>query len=148
MPSEYGNNTATLMTLSPQPMNIMESESVNKCLTFWYHLFGRDPANFSLLANSEASPFTGKPQLLWIKRQPQSNNWDYYLMFRAQLMSSSRDVIGLDDITFTNTACPSTSICDFEVGFKLNLNFNCSNIPFKITRLTFVTGRAILILLL
>ena len=113
------------MSSSAQPPT-----TATKCLTFWYHMFGRDPANFSLLANTQSSPLTGQPQLLWINRQPQSNNWvkaevniqphaaPYYLFFRAQLMSSSRDVIGLDDITYTDGECPSTSVCDFEASFK------------------------------
>ena len=122
MSSMYGNNTATLMSSSAQP-----SMTSSKCLTFWYHMFGKDPANFSLIINSAASPLTGQPRLLWIKRQPQSNNWmkaqvnipaqtnSYYLMFRASLMGPSRDIIALDDITYTDGACPRTPICDFEV---------------------------------
>ena len=125
----YGNNTATLMSSSAQP-----SMTAPKCLTFWYHMFGRDPANFSFIINSVNSPFTGHPQLLWIKRQPQSNNWvqaqvnippqnnPYYLMFRATLMATSEDTIGLDDITYSDGNCPSTSICDFEVSKRVNKN--------------------------
>ena len=121
----YGNNTATLMSTTAQT-KLTEPG----CLSFWYHMFGKNPANFSLLLNTKRSPFTGTPTLLWIKRQPVSNNWmlaqvdipaqtdAYYLMYRASLSSTSRDIIALDDITYTVGACPSTSICDFEVCSK------------------------------
>ena len=119
----FGNNTATLMSNTAQP-----AMTAPKCLTFWYYMFGRNPANFSLLLNTVQSPLTGQPQLLWIKRQPEKYDWaqaqvniqpqskPYYLMFRASLQSTSEDMLGLDDITYTDGACPSTSICDFEVN--------------------------------
>jgi len=114
-----GNNTATLMSIAPQ------QPSGPKCLTFWYHMFGRDPANFTLMTNSQKSTTGGN--VLWVKKLPQSNNWlkaqvtiqsqasAYYIMFRASLQAQSRDTIGLDDITFTDGACPPTPTCDFEV---------------------------------
>ncbi len=116
-----GNNTATLMTIE----KITSVEP--KCLTFWYHMFGRDPATFALVLNQNKSEFGG--YVLWVKKTPQSNNWlkaqvtiqnnsSYYLMFRATLqsqMSTLQDTIGLDDITFTDGSCPDTPFCDFEV---------------------------------
>ena len=124
-----GNNTATLTTIAPQlPLN-----GVAKCLSFWYHLFGRDSANFSLFVNTVNSPLMGQPILLWTKHSPQSNTWTkaqvnipaqsapYYLMFRASLMAKSRDDVGLDDITFTDGTCPPTPLCDFEVKKIIHL---------------------------
>ena len=121
-----GNNTATLMSSTAQP-----AMTAPKCLTFWYYMFGRNPANFSLYVNNLQTPFEGPLKLLWIKRQPQANKWVqaqveipvqtslYYLMFRASLPSISQDTIALDDITYTDGECTSMSICDFEVGVPL-----------------------------
>jgi hypothetical protein len=120
-PGMIGNNTATLMTIE----KITSGEP--KCLTFWYHMFGRDPATFALVLSQVKSEIDG--YVLWVKKTPQSNNWlkaevtiqnnyPYYLMFRATLqsqMSTLQDTIGLDDITFTNGGCPDTPFCDFEV---------------------------------
>jgi hypothetical protein len=120
-----GNNTATLTTITSQ------LPTAGKCLTFWYHLFGRDSANFSLYVNDVYTPLEGHPILLWTKHYPQSNTWtqaqvnipvqptNYYLMFRAELMAKSRDDIGLDDISFTDGKCPPTPLCDFEVRTKI-----------------------------
>ena len=122
-PGIVGNNSATLMTNLAQP--VMTGP---KCLTFWYHMFGRDRVNFSLMVNTVNSPLTGQPKMLWVKRQPQSNYWvqaqvnilvqmlPYYLMFTASLLATSRDVIGLDDITYTDGECPENLFCDFEVS--------------------------------
>lgn len=119
MPGLIGNNTATLMTAQAQ------QPSGPNCLSFWYHMFGRDPANFTLMMNLQKS-FIGA-KVLWIKKLPQSNNWlraqvtiesqasPYFLMFRASLNGQSKDNIGLDDITFTDGVCPQTQDCDFEV---------------------------------
>ncbi len=118
-----GNNTATLISSQPLPA------SEPKCLTFWYHMFGRDPAIFALILNEKKSEFGGT--VLWVKRTPQSNNWlkaqvtvhnnnPYYLMFKVTLqsqMSTRQDTIGLDDITFTDGICPETPFCDFEVSY-------------------------------
>ena len=117
-----GNNTATLMSATAQPVM-----TAPKCLTFWYYMYGRNPANFSLFVNNLQTPFEGPLKLLWIKRQPQANNWvkaqveipvqtsQYYLMFRASLPSTSHDVIALDDITYADGECTSATVCDFEV---------------------------------
>ena len=117
-----GNSTTTLMSAEAQPVT-----TTPKCLSFWYHMFGRDPANFSLILNTVASPLLGTPQILWVKRRPQSNNWiqaqvnipaqtkQYWLMFRASLVGKSTDNIGLDDIVYSGGVCPPTSVCDFEV---------------------------------
>ena len=127
MPAMRGNNSATLMTERAQPVT-----STSQCLTFWFYMFGFDPANFSVMANNVNSPFSGHPQVLWIKRQPQSNRWvkaqvnvppqknAFYLMFFASLVQQvddtlSQDIIGLDDITYSDGSCPPTSLCDFEV---------------------------------
>jgi hypothetical protein len=120
MPGMVGNNTATLMT------SRIQSTTEPKCLTFWYHMFGRDPAIFALVLNEQKSESGGT--ILWSKRLPQSNNWlkaqvtiqnnnDFYLMFRATLMAQSSDNIGLDDISYTNKSCPIPPDCDFEVCF-------------------------------
>ena len=120
MEGMIGNNTATLMSSQAQ------QPSGPKCLTFWYHMFGRDSANFSLMT-SQTKSIVGA-NLLWIKKLPQSNNWlraqvtirsqttPYYVMFRASLQANSKDTIGLDDITFTDGVCPQTQDCDFEVN--------------------------------
>ncbi len=124
MPGLIGNNTATLMTVQAQ------QPSGPKCLSFWYHMFGRDPANFTLMMNSQKSIIGGK--VLWIKKLPQSNNWlraqvtiesrasPYFLMFRASLNGQSKDNIGLDDITINDGECPQTQDCDFEVFLTIH----------------------------
>ena len=118
-----GNNSARLSTQSLLPPMFSP-----KCLSFWYHMFGKDPANFTLLTSDQREPDYSSEQLLWIKRQPQSNNWvkaevnmpyqsvPFYLIFKASLMPQSEDNIGLDDIVFAEGECPRTSICDFEVS--------------------------------
>ena len=123
MTGMVGNNTATLMSTTAQP-----TTNTPMCLTFWYHMFGRDPANFSLLLNTLPTPNEGPVKLIWVKRRPISNNWVmaqvnippqmnlYYLMFRASLVANSRDNIGLDDISYTNGTCAQNSFCDFEVS--------------------------------
>ena len=132
MPGMSGNNTATLMTSVPQ-----QPKSQYKCLKFWYHMFGSDPANFSLSITNDVYPFVG--QVLWMKRQPQSNNWieaqinippvekAYNLMFKASLVANSDDNIGLDDISFIDGYCPQQQINDFEVNTVFIEYFSKSN---------------------
>ena len=122
MPGMLGNDTATLMS----SQQVWEPKL--KCLTFWYHMFGRDPATFGLYMNIQKN-YVGST-LLWVKRLPQSNNWlmaqititsdlGYYLMFRATMVSNSKDNIGIDDISFTDGACPVSRTCDFEVNLYI-----------------------------
>ena len=116
-----GNNTATLMTIGS-----IESPNFH-CLTFWYHMWGSNLAQFTLSINQFKSEHGAN--ILWLKKVPQSNNWikesvtiqsysPYYLMFRATLQPPNgrhEDSIGLDDITWNDGKCPSQSMCDFEV---------------------------------
>lgn len=142
-----GNNTATLMT-------VRSIESSNYyCLTFWYHMWGSNSAQFALLLNQYQSQNGGA--ILWLKTTPQSNNWvkesvtvrstiPYYLMFRATLQPSDgrhEDSIGLDDITWSDGKCPNQPLCDFEVSrsqlFIINQNYQAK---FSLFRQIFVVG--------
>jgi len=79
------------MSIEPQ------QPSGPKCLSFWYHMFGRDPANFTLMTNLKKSIIGGN--VLWVKKLPQSNNWlraqvtiqnqssPYYIMFKTSLQN-------------------------------------------------------------
>jgi hypothetical protein len=113
-----GNDSAILISALPQPHGTY-------CISFWYHMFGRDNATFELSSNEQKNG--SNAFVLWRKKMPQSNNWKReqvtvriltkarYILFRAQLVPKSGDVIGIDDISFTNTACPAQPMCDFEV---------------------------------
>jgi hypothetical protein len=112
-----GNENATLISALPQSFGTY-------CVSFWYHMFGRDKATFELGTHEQKNGIN--PVVFWRKKTPQSNNWikaqvsitiqkPAYIIFRAQLMPQSNDIIGIDDITFTNGACPAQPFCDFEV---------------------------------
>jgi len=90
-------------------------------------MYGRDRASLELQMSLNGDKY----QTIWIKSQPQSNNWvqafvtitiieqkanRFNLMFKATLDRFSSDTISLDDISLTEGPCPRTDICDFEIG--------------------------------
>ncbi|XP_022096405.1 MAM and LDL-receptor class A domain-containing protein 1-like [Acanthaster planci] len=93
------------------------------CLTWWYHMAGRDMGTMSMYLNDLTLQSIIK---LWSRSGDQSGDW---LMFQRTIKSGNKFTItfegtmgsfwasdmALDDISFNEGSCPPTKWCDFEV---------------------------------
>ncbi|VDI23995.1 Hypothetical predicted protein, partial [Mytilus galloprovincialis] len=98
--------------------------SLNQCLTFWYHMYGRDINTLKVFQNS-----SGHNKELWSKTGSQGNKWHvhslplinigpYRIIFKAIRGNGDRSNIAVDDIIIKNTVCNVNKVsrlaCNFE----------------------------------
>lgn len=85
--------------------------SPNQCLTFWYHMYGRDINTLKVFQNN-----SGHNKELWSKSGSQGNKWHvhslplinigpYRIIFKAFRGNADKSDIAVDDISITNTVC-------------------------------------------
>lgn len=110
------NDTARLISAVINPPS-------EKCLSFWYHMFGTHVNTLNLYLKTHGN--LGTP--VWVKSGTQGNTWlpasvnlavssSAQVVFEAVRGTDYRGDIGLDDIRVTDGKCPPelAAACTFE----------------------------------
>ncbi|OPL32967.1 hypothetical protein AM593_07550, partial [Mytilus galloprovincialis] len=98
--------------------------SLNQCLTFWYHMYGRDINTLKVFQNS-----SGHNKELWSKTGNQGNKWHvhslplinigpYRINFKAIRGNGDRSNIAVDDIFIKNTVCNVNKVSRLDCNFE------------------------------
>ena len=102
-------------------MSVKIPSSSQKCLQFWYHMYGLDVADLRVYIKKGSS--LGSP--LWTRSGDQGNLWrhatvsvtsqtQFQVVFEGVRGQSYKGDIALDDISLQDGKCPPQALCTFE----------------------------------
>ncbi|UJR31098.1 hypothetical protein I4U23_018606, partial [Adineta vaga] len=106
--------------------------STPRCLTFWYHMFGADIGTLNVyLQTLTTTSSSVSSALVWTKSRTQGNIWrratqtlrnlnttnmyGWRLAFEGVVDKSYQGDIALDDIFVSQSECPASRTCNFEL---------------------------------
>ncbi|RMZ97804.1 MAM and LDL-receptor class A domain-containing 2-like [Brachionus plicatilis] len=96
--------------------SITENSSGQKCLSFFYNMFGNDANKLEVLLS-----YVSSPNSLWSKKIDTKRKWvkqliDVNSLNKHQILfeATAEGSIALDDIDYKDGPCPSYGDCNFE----------------------------------
>ncbi|XP_033753484.1 MAM and LDL-receptor class A domain-containing protein 1-like [Pecten maximus] len=128
----YGSNSghfAYIESSAPQRQNDraiikspLYSGSNNRCLRFWYHMYGQSIGSLNVYTQINGS----FPRQIWTRNGNQGNMWrrgtvtlpanhhSYSILIEGVRGSSYTGDIAVDDLYISDGSCPTTGFCNFE----------------------------------
>ncbi|CAF0847412.1 unnamed protein product, partial [Rotaria sordida] len=112
---------------------LQNPSSIPRCLTFWYHMYGVDIGTLNTFIQTVPTSLSAiSSTLVWTKSGTQGNQWrratqtlynlnvtDMYgwrIVFEGVVGKGYFGDIALDDIFLSESACPPSRICNFELN--------------------------------